>query len=300
VAALQGGQARIPADRGSARRAGQARIPADRRSARRAGPWGGGRVRRATTRDWLPLAKTGRVAAGEPTGDAFDSAWIDFENGIRVGNLEPEERITRILKHHLESLHGVPFVTDRWGRGVFWQWICWVPRPNRDAKPVSHDANWGSAKYYITIDRQRREFAAGMTVERGYVEGPEARRSWGLREDWDWHRLLARCRKGGPLDVELARLLREEGFVASLSGGAGTVRWDAAAWTSALAVRRAAARCPAREWAGFNLFYPMSEEEVRATPGPDLVRAVKGACAQLVPAMNLCLDVPLAAGGPRP
>ena len=73
--------------------------------------------RKAAIRDWLPLAKPGRIAAGKPTGEAFDSAWIDFTNGIRVGNLEPEERITRILKHHLETRHGVPFVTDRWGRG---------------------------------------------------------------------------------------------------------------------------------------------------------------------------------------
>ena len=96
---------------------------------------------RATAKDWLPLAKAGRVAPGEPTGEAFDAACIDFENGIRVGNLEPHERITRILKHRLETAHGVPFVTDRWGRGVFWQWICWIPRPNRAAKPISSSAN---------------------------------------------------------------------------------------------------------------------------------------------------------------
>ena len=34
-------------------------------------------------------------------------------------------------------------VTDRWGRGVYWQWICWLPRANRQAKPVSHDVNFG-------------------------------------------------------------------------------------------------------------------------------------------------------------
>jgi hypothetical protein len=253
-----------------------------------------------TARDWLPLAKPGRIAAGEPTGEAFDSAWIDFTNGIRVGNLEPEERITRILKHHLETRHGVPFVTDRWGRGVYWQWICWVPRPNREAKPLSHDANWCSAKLYITVDRKSMSFESGMTVERGYLSGPDARKPWGLKEDWDWHRFVAQCRRGSPLEAEITRLVKREGFVAAILGGAGTTRFDARTWTSALRARNAAVKCPAREWAGFNLYYPMPEAEVRATPGPELVRAIEGVFAQLVPAMNLCMEVPISAFTRRP
>jgi hypothetical protein len=35
--------------------------------------------------------------AGElPISDAFQPEWLDFDRGIRVGNLEPHERITRI------------------------------------------------------------------------------------------------------------------------------------------------------------------------------------------------------------
>jgi hypothetical protein len=252
--------------------------------------------RKGTTGDWLPLAKPGRVAPGEPTGEAFDAACIDFESGIRVGNLEPHERITRILKHHLETVHAVPFVTDRWGRGVFWQWICWVPRPNREAKPVSHDVNWGSAKFYISIDREARVFEPGMTVERGYLSGPESRKSWGLKEDWDWHRLVRQCAKGSALDEELRRLLKSEGFTVSVMGGAGTVRFDARNFTSALQVRNAAKKCPPREWAGINVYYPMPEAEVRSCTGYELVKAVEGVFAQLVPAMNLCMQVPLGPG----
>jgi hypothetical protein len=254
--------------------------------------------RSATAREWMPLAKPGRVAPGEPTGEAFDSVWIDFENGIRVGNLEPHERITRILKHYLETAHGIPFVTDRWGRGVFWQWICWAPRPNREAKPVSHDANWGSAKFYISIDREAKRFESGMTVERGYAAGAEARKAWGLKGDWDWHRLMRRCTKGGELDRELGRLLKHEGFTVSVAGGSGVKRFDARNYTSAPHVRAAAAKCPARDWAGVNVYYPMPEAEVRACSGYELVRAVEGVYAQLVPAMNLCLQVPLAATAP--
>ena len=39
-----------------------------------------------------------RPAGGEaPTGEAFRTEWIDFAKGIRVGHLEPHERITRII-----------------------------------------------------------------------------------------------------------------------------------------------------------------------------------------------------------
>ena len=77
--------------------------------------------KRASPKDWLPLSRPARGAAEVPTGAAFRPEWIDFEHGIRVGNLEPHERITQILKHGLEQRHGVKFVTDRWGRGVHWQ-----------------------------------------------------------------------------------------------------------------------------------------------------------------------------------
>jgi hypothetical protein len=176
---------------------------------------------------------------------------------------------------------------------VYWQWICWVPRPNRDAKPVSHDANWGSAKFYITVDRDRRVFEPGFTVERGYASGPESRKAWGLKEDWDWHRLVRRCTRGGALDAELRRLVKGEGFVVSVAGGAGAVRLDARGWSSALQVRNAARKCPDREWAGVSVYYPMPEAEVRACSGYELVKAIEGVFAQLVPAMNRCLQVPL-------
>src|SRR5512136_551040 len=101
----------------------------------------------------LPL---GRRAASEPP--AFRPEWIDFDRGIRVGNLEPHQRITQILKLGLESRHGASFVIDRWGRGAFWQWICWLPRANREAKPLSHDVNFGCAKLFIAVDQQERVF----------------------------------------------------------------------------------------------------------------------------------------------
>ena len=75
----------------------------------------------------------------EPTAimAGFRPEYLDFEHGIRVGNLEEHERITRILKLALEARYAQPFVTERWGRGVFWQWIGFLARANRTAKPLS-------------------------------------------------------------------------------------------------------------------------------------------------------------------
>ncbi len=58
-------------------------------------------------------------------------------------------------------------------------------------------------------------------LERGYASGPEGDKPWGLRDDFDWHRLVRRCRAGTPFDRELRRLVRGEGFVAAVIGEQG-------------------------------------------------------------------------------
>ena len=245
--------------------------------------------RRATEKDWLPLARTEKTPVEAPTGEAFRVEWIDFERGIRVGNLEPHERITRILKQGLEDEYGTGFITDRWGRGVYWQWICWVPRADREAKPVSNDVNFGCAKLFISIDRGQKIFQSGLQVER----------SQGMADDWDWNRLVKQCGKDTPLDRELSRLVRREGFIARIMGGSQTASFDARSWSSSLQVRAAARKVSSREWAGFQLFYPMSAQEVRACSGLELVRAVQAVFGEVVEAMNQCMQIRLERAGSR-
>jgi hypothetical protein len=258
-------------------------------------------MKRATSsRDWLPLAKRATGAAELPTGDAFRPEWIDFERGIRVGNLEPHERITQILKFHLEQRHHTPFVTDRWGRGVYWQWICWLPRANREAKPVSHAVNFGCAKLFISADGDRRVFKSGLQVERGYVTGPEAEKPWGLREDFDWHRLVKQCRPGSLLDRELHRLVRREGFVAAVIGEQATGELTERNFTSAAQLRPAIRRCAPEYWAGFQLYYPLPEKELRACSGLEVVKAICGVFAEVIPVMNCCMQIALESATLRP
>jgi hypothetical protein len=248
--------------------------------------------RRATARDLLPLSRVKTGAAALPTGEAFQPQWIDFERGIRVGNLEPHERITQILKYHLEQAYATPFITDRWGRGVYWQWICWLPRANREAKPISHGVNFGCAKLFISLSRARKVFLCGLQVERGFLRDEEAG-GWVLADDWDWHRLMKGCAKGSELDAELRRLILREGFEAAVEGAGPSGRFARGTFASAAQLRSAARRCPADGWAGFQLYYPMPAPEVRASTGYELVKGIVAAFTEVVGVMNLCMQAPL-------
>jgi len=248
--------------------------------------------RSPTHKDWLPLSRPAAAARELPTGEAFRPAWIDFEKGIRVGNLEPHERITQILKYRLEQEFGTGFVTDRWGRGVYWHWICWVPRADRDAKPVSSGINFGCAKFFISQDREKRIFQSGMTVERGWSSGKPPFPGIRLKKDWDWHRLMASCVKGSRFDEELHRLVGREGFSISVTGAGAPL--TAANFRGAHQVRAAAEKAPPAQWAGFSLYYPMPEAEMAVCSGYEVVQAICGVFTEVSPAMNLCMQVTLA------
>jgi hypothetical protein len=253
--------------------------------------------RRVSVKDWLPLARTAGKGGGAPTGEAFRPEWIDFAQGIRVGNLEPHERITQILKHHLESRYGMPFVTDRWGRGVYWQWICWLPRANREAKPQSNKVNFGCAKLFIAADRAKQVFQSGLQIERGYATGPTPFPGCLLAADWDWNRLMKGCARGTALDREMRRLLVREGFVAEVGDWENNAVFNARNFKSAAQVRIAAKQFSPRRWAGFQLYYPMPKEEVEGCTGYELVKAVCAVFDAVTPAMNACMQVELNARG---
>ena len=153
------------------------------------------------------------VTALPKTAIGFRPEFLDFQRGIRVGNLKDYERITRILKLALEGRYSEPFVTERSGRGVFWRWIGYVPRANREAKPISSDSSFGSSKYFLMEDTDEQVFKCGMQVERGYIRAPRESRRWRLESDWDWHRLLAALKRKSAMERELKRLVLREGFM---------------------------------------------------------------------------------------
>lgn len=228
---------------------------------------------------------------GQPVG--FRPEHLDFDRGIRVGNLEEHERITRILKLALESRYGQPFVTERYGRGAYWQWIGFLPRANRSAKPLSSSVSFGCAKFFLMVDTELRQFQCGLQVERGYATRMRGREAWRLAADWDWHRLVRSLGARGPMRGELERLLAD-GF--RIFGGT----WSGAAtpfsrdnFPGVTRLRELLRRAEPREWAGFKLYYPMSEKEVRGSTGVDLVEAMLAVFAEVTPAMNHCMQIRL-------
>jgi len=229
---------------------------------------------------------------------AFRAEFLDFERGIRVGNLENNERITRLLKIALEHKHHQPFVTERWGRGVYWQWIGLLPRANRSAKPLSNRASFGCSKYFLMVDTAERLFKCGLQVERGYVKAPAGDCAYRLAGDWDWHRLLRSLRRGGPMVRELKRLVLDEGFVVFAGSweDEGAV-FDRSRPPDLSRLRKALRDAPANRWAGFQLYYQMSKREVQSSSGVDLVEAMLAVFDEVTPAMNLCMQIELRPGG---
>ena len=120
----------------------------------------------------------------------FLPEYLDFQKGIHVGNLDENQRITRILKLALEARYQESFVTERYGRGVYWQWIGFLPRSNRDAKPISSKVSFGCSKFFLTVDADEQLFKCGFSVERGMIQPPDDFPKIQLKSDWDWHRLL--------------------------------------------------------------------------------------------------------------
>ncbi|HNR97892.1 MAG TPA: hypothetical protein PKX48_03325 [Planctomycetota bacterium] len=220
---------------------------------------------------------------------AFKTEYLDFERGIRVGHLEPEERITRLIKARLRERHGIDFICDRWGRGVYWQWICWVPAPNRRAKPLSAGRNFGSVKFFASIEREERVFQAGMQLERApTAPGPD---DWQIKveRDWDWHVLRAALKKPEFPRV-CARLLRE-GFRIDAGAHPEPARFTRANWDPRKLARRLDGLGP-RDWGVLQLYFPMTAAEVAATSGNDLIDAIAAVYEELIPAMNLCMYAP--------
>ena len=58
-------------------------------------------------------------------------------------------------------------------------------------------------------------------------------------------------------------------------------------------IKRILKGAPAEDWAGFQVYYPMSEREVRSASGVDLIESMMAIFAEVTPAMNLCMQVPL-------
>ncbi len=238
------------------------------------------------------IAPIPKVALG------FRPEFLDFRRGIHVGNLEDHERITRILKLELEARFRQPFITERWGRGVYWQWIGYLPRANREAKPLSSHVSFGCAKFFISVDTDDQLFKSGLQVERGYVKAPRDFSECRLQPDWDWNRLVATLKPKSAMERELRRLISREGFMLRVgSWEQEPVVFSKTNFPEMRMLRKALSKAPGDHWAGFQLYYPMTESETRNTTGLDLVESMLAVFGEVTPIMNLCMQVALSEVG---
>jgi hypothetical protein len=95
---------------------------------------------------------------------------------------------------------------------------------------------------------------------------------------------------GVALPRHLGRLL-SEGFRVRVGAFANRMEYDGDTWDPN-ACRRTMQQLDANAWGGFQLLWPMPEQEVRVTSGPELVEAMLGIFAKVTPAMNLSMYAP--------
>jgi hypothetical protein len=226
------------------------------------------------------------------TAIGFLPEYLDFQKGIRVGNLEENQRITRILKLALEARYQEPFVTEKYGRGVYWQWIGFVARSNRSAKPISSKVSFGCSKFFLTVDTAEQFFKCGFSVERGFLESPDIP-GIDLKPDWDWNRLLKTLTPAGAMARELKRLVTREGFRIDAGGWEDRYSITKNKFPSMAKLRKVLDEAPPASWAGFQVYYPMPEKEVRSSSGIDLIESMMAIFEEVTPAMNLCMQIRL-------
>jgi hypothetical protein len=224
----------------------------------------------------------------------FQNEFLDFQKGIHVGNLEDDQRITRILKLALEARYQEQFVTERFGRGVYWQWIGFVARSNRSAKPLSSKVSFGCSKFYLTVDMEEQLFKCGFSVERGMIEPPDNFPKIKLMPDWDWHRLLAELKPRSTLVRELKRLIMREGFRIEAGNWDNRIKIIPAMLSEPSKVKKILEAAPPASWSGFQVYYPMTEKDIRTSSGVDLIEAMMAIFDEVTPAMNRCMQVGLA------
>ena len=162
------------------------------------------------------------------------------------------------------------------------------PAPTAKRNPSPRSVSFGCGKYFLSVEPEEQLFKCGLQVERGYVKAPRGYREWQLQPDWDWNRLVKGLRPGSQMDDELRRLVGE-GFRVWASGR----EFDKERPAGATRLKRILETAPAGEWAGFQVYYPMTETEVRSSNGPDLVDSMLAVFDEVTAILNLTSDIVL-------
>ncbi len=157
----------------------------------------------ASAKDWLPLAKGRRKARQRNCrrGEAkFPHGWIDFGAWDSRGQYRTHERITQILKFHLEQWYRKLRLLS-WTAGdaaCTGGGFIGCPRANREAKPISNKVRLQFAPNFSYLGGHRKKtFKSGLQVKARLCARPRNPIPVVcLKPDWDWHRLIKQCAAG--------------------------------------------------------------------------------------------------------
>jgi len=58
-------------------------------------------------------------------------------------------------------------------------------------------------------------------------------------------------------------------------------------------LRKTLVSASSRHWAGFQVYYPFSEQDVLGSTGPDLIEAMLAVFREVTPVMNTCMQIQL-------
>jgi hypothetical protein len=137
-------------------------------------------------------------------------------------------------------------------------------------------------------------FKTGLHVERGRLGPPEEPSSYQLKEDWDWHRLIQAIHGKSKLYLQLRRLVQEDGFQIYCGTRETGTHFDDERFPSADVMKEALLRYEDPDWVVFQLYYPMTPQEVQGSSGTDLVESILAIMQEVAPVMNECMQIRLA------
>ena len=92
---------------------------------------------------------------------------------------------------------------------------------------------------------------------------------------------------------ELKRLVFREGFQIEAGGWESRNALNKKSFPTMPQLKKILNDAPAASWAGFQVYYPMPEKEVRSSSGVDLVESMMAVFEEVTPAMNLCMQIRL-------
>ena len=89
----------------------------------------------------------------------------------------------------------------------------------------------------------------------------------------------------------MKRLVFREGFQIEAGGWEDREAITKSTFPSVSKLKKIMQEAPGDSWAGFQLYYPMREKDVRDSSGIDLVESMLAIFEEVTPAMNLCMQV---------